>query len=64
MSAAHVLVLALVVVVFAAAWLAASLTILRANELTTVTRAIWLAAVFVFPVLGPIVWFASRRSAR
>jgi hypothetical protein len=60
----HVVVLTLALVILAAAWLGASLAILHSDRLTTVGRAIWLAAVFVFPVLGPVAWLASRRRPR
>jgi Phospholipase_D-nuclease N-terminal len=58
-------VLAVVICVgLLALFVAALLSVLRSPRLTGTGRVVWIIAVFVFPLLGPLAWFlVGRRSS-
>lgn len=60
MNTAHELILPVVAVVGAALWVGTLVSVLRTA--VPLRAAGWVAATFVFPVLGPIVWFLAGRS--
>lgn len=59
-NTSHVVILAVVGVVSAALWVGALVSVLRTAVLPRV--AVWVAATFLFPVVGPVVWFLVGRS--
>jgi Phospholipase_D-nuclease N-terminal len=47
-----------------ALFVAALLSVLRSTRLTGTGRIVWIIAVLVFPLLGPLAWFlVGRRSS-
>lgn len=58
-------VLALIVVAgLVALFVAAVVSVLRSPRLTGTGRILWIIAVLIFPLLGPLAWFlVGRRSS-
>ena len=53
-----------VAVAAVAVFVAGLISVLGSRRLTTTGRVVWVIAMFVFPLLGPIAWFVfGRRSA-
>jgi hypothetical protein len=57
----------IIIIVVAAAQLvlviAALVSIIKHPDASTTAKVIWVLIVIVFPILGPLVWFVSGRSA-
>jgi hypothetical protein len=44
-------------------FIAGVISAIRSPRLTTVGRLVWIVAMFVFPLLGPLAWFLVGRRA-
>lgn len=44
-------------------FISALLSILKTPNVSTTARAVWVVITFVFPILGPLVWFVTGRSS-
>lgn len=62
-SVAWLVVVLSVVVALVLLFLAALVSVLRAPGLGGAARAVWVVAVLVFPLLGPLAWFLAGRRA-
>lgn len=62
-SVAWLVVVLCVVVALLAVFVAALVSVLRAPGLGGAARAVWVVAVLVFPLLGPLAWFFAGRRA-
>ena len=61
-NANHIVLLVAVIAVWLATWIIALVSIGSARvPIATTTRAIWIALAFVFPVVGPVLWFVIGR---
>jgi hypothetical protein len=50
-------------IALAALFVAAAVSVVRSPRLTSTGRVLWIVALLVFPLLGPVVWFlVGRRS--
>jgi RsiW-degrading membrane proteinase PrsW (M82 family) len=58
LSPAHVLVLIVVTVAWLVLWIVAVRGIARREPFSLTARVLWIGAAIIFPILGPIVWFA------
>ncbi len=58
------ILVAAVVIALAVLFIAALVSILRTRTLTVGGKVLWVIAAFVFPVLGPLVWFLWGRGAQ
>jgi hypothetical protein len=54
---------AVLLVLHAILFVAALVSILRASAYAAGGKALWILAVFAFPVVGPISWFLAGRKA-
>lgn len=58
------LLIALVVVAYLALFLGSLVSVLRSRNLTAGGKLLWVIAIFVFQLLGPLVWFLWGRGAQ
>ncbi|WP_066043144.1 PLDc N-terminal domain-containing protein [Herbiconiux solani] len=59
----HVIVL-LLILASVVLWIAALVSIVRADRLTATERVIWILVVIIIPLIGSIGWFAFGRPRR
>ena len=59
----HLLIIIVVAVVQLVLLIAALVTIVKHPDASTTAKVIWVLIVVIFPILGPLVWFVTGRSA-